>query len=515
MFDKHRTLLPLTREIALARQMAEDPALIEMALHEDDPLVRKRAVGVMENYRSNFRDQSYFAAFARSGNYYFNNASDQFSGKQLRYTLSRKNPNDKWFYATLISGKDYQVNLDPDAHLGVTKVWINVLIKEGDQVLGVIGTGIDITDFLKETVDIWQPGVHNLFVDRDMAIQLYRDAELIDYASLTKEVKQRNRIDKLLTEPEDVENLQRAMRRLEKSGEQVQTLWVTFQGNRHLLGVAYLPEVGWYDLTLMESQGLFQTRSLLQIPLLFGSAMVLALLLVGWLVHRWILQPVSQLRTSMEGVQHGNYQVDLPPFGKGEIGELARRFSGMVAEVRNTRSELEEKVRLRTEELLLLTEIDQLTGLFNRRGMQERLDQELARQLRQGGALGMLLLDLDFFKQINDRYGHVAGDLALCAASGVIQDSLRPYDHAARWGGEEFLVLLKECDRDSLLSVAERMRAGIEALAIPGSEGIFHCTTSIGVYYADSPEDQDALLRKVDKALYQAKNDGRNCIRSA
>jgi diguanylate cyclase (GGDEF)-like protein len=515
MFDKHRTLLPLTREIALARQMAADPALLDIALHEDDPAVRARAIKVLETYRLNFRDHSYFAAFAASGHYYFNDAVNQFAGKQLRYKLSPANLNDKWFYSTLASGKDYQVNVDPDAHLGITKVWINVLIKQGSQVLGVIGTGVDITDFLKETVDIHQPGVHNLFVDRDMAIQLYREAELIDYASITKDVKQRSKVDVLLTNPEDIESLRQAMRRLEQSGEAVSTLWVTFQGRRHLLGVAYLPEIGWFDLTLMDPRALFSPQSLLLVPLLFGVALVLSLLLVGWLVHRWILAPVANLRASMAEVQHGNYQVDLPEIGKGEIGALSRQFTDMVGVVRDTRNELESKVRQRTEELLRLTEVDQLTGLFNRRGMQERFDQELARQKRQGGALGLLLLDLDHFKQINDRHGHQAGDIALCASAAVILESVRSYDHAARWGGEEFLVLLAECDEDALLAVAERIRTGIEKLETPGAEGTFRCTTSIGAYYAPAAEDQDSMLRKADKLLYQAKADGRNCMRYA
>lgn len=513
MFDKHRTLLPLTREIALARQMAADPALLAMALHEDDPAVRERAIKVLEAYRLNFHDRSYFAAFSRSGHYYFNDAANQFAGKQLRYTLSAANPNDKWFFSTLDSGKDYQVNIDPDVHLGVTKVWINVLIKQGSRVLGVIGTGIDITEFIKETVNIHQPGVHNLFIDRDMAIQLYGDANLIDYASITKDVKHRSKADILLTSPDDIARLLQAMRQLENSDKTVATLWVTFKGERYLLGVSYLPEIGWFDLTLMHPKTMLSTNILLFVPLLFGLALVLSLLLVGWLVHRWILWPIGRLHASMAEIQLGNYQVDLPVIGKGEISDLSRQFTDMVEVVRDTRNGLEDKIRQRTEELLHLTEADPLTGLFNRRGMQERFDQELARQVRQGGALGLLLLDLDHFKQINDRYGHMAGDVALSTTAAVTLDSIRAYDHAARWGGEEFLVLLPECDENALLGVAERIRAGIERLSIPGNEGTFHFTTSIGAYYARFPEDQDVLLSKVDKALYLAKNSGRNCIR--
>jgi len=117
MFDKHRTLAPLIREIRLARQMAAEPALLELALHEDDDAVRQRAFKVMEQYRFNFRDHSYFAAIAKSGNYYFNDKIGKSTENPYRYTLSAAEKNDQWFYATLRDGTDYQVNLDPDTHL--------------------------------------------------------------------------------------------------------------------------------------------------------------------------------------------------------------------------------------------------------------------------------------------------------------------------------------------------------------------------------------------------------------
>jgi hypothetical protein len=107
MFDKYRALAPLIREIALARQMAAEPAIIEMALHENNAELRQRGIAAMEKYRFNFRDHSYFAAFAQSGNYYYNDATNQYASKQKRYVLSPTSPKDKWFYATLVDGKEY------------------------------------------------------------------------------------------------------------------------------------------------------------------------------------------------------------------------------------------------------------------------------------------------------------------------------------------------------------------------------------------------------------------------
>lgn len=516
LFDKNRTLAPLIREIRLARQMAAEPALIEMALHEDDAAVRRRATKVMERYRFDFRDHSYFAAFARSGNYYFNDSAGQYSDKQYRYTLSPRKKNDYWFYATIKNGVDYQVNLDPDVHLGVVKVWINVLLRQGKEVLGVIGTGIDLTEFLKESVDINQPGVDTFFVDKSLAIQLSADPKLIDYASIAKTAGERIKIDVLFTNPADVARLHQAAIDLEKQqGSEVTTLWVDYRGEKRLLGMAYLPEVGWYDLTLMDEKSLQVMHGFTWLPLLFGTIFLMAMLILGFLLHRWILKPIDKLTKATELVRCGNYDIEPPIVGKGEISVLSRSFWQMVEFVRNTNIELERKVDARTEDLQRLIEIDYLTGLLNRRGMMNGLEKEVARQARQGGSMGLLLLDLDHFKQVNDSYGHAAGDLAICATANVLRSMKRSYDYAGRWGGEEFMLLLPECHEDELIAIAERIREAIRNLHIETGTQTFTFTVSIGAHYPSSPQTLDAMLHQADKALYAAKDAGRNCVRTS
>ena len=512
MFDKYRTLAPLIREIALARQMAAEPAIIDMALHERDPERRRHGIAAMEKYRFNFRDHSYFAAFARSGNYYYNDAADQYAGKQLRYVLSPTAPADKWFYATLVDGKEYQVNLDPDVHLKVTKAWINVLVRSGSETLGIVGTGIDLTDLINETVKITQPGIHNMFIDKSMAIQLNSDPELIDYMTVAKDVGQRIKIDVLLKNPADVDRLRQAMIGLERSPKDIAVLKVDYMGGKHLLGVAFLPEIGWYDLTLMDGHGLNLFDNLFAGPILFGFALLLTLLTVGWALRRWILNPIAALKASTDKIRNGNFEIDPPLAGSGEIAHLSRSFESMARFVIDSNRNLEEKVRERTEELHRLSEIDPLTGLLNRRGMLERFGGEIARQARQGGSMGILLLDLDHFKDINDTYGHAAGDLALCEVSRVLQSTKRTYDHAARWGGEEFLMLMPDCPKADLLGIAERIRAEIAALRMQAGGNTFNFTVSIGAHHPDTPQTLDTMLQKVDGALYVAKDGGRNRV---
>lgn len=512
MFDKYRTLAPLIREIALARQMAAEPAIIDMALHEHDPEMRQRGLAAMEKYRFNFRDHSYFAAFAQSGNYYYNDAANQYAGQQLRYVLSPTAAKDKWFYATLVDGKEYQVNIDPDVHLKVTKAWINVLIKKGNDTLGIIGTGIDLTDLINETVNITQPGIDNLFIDKTMAIQLNSDPKLIDYMTIAKDIGKRIKVDVLLKDPADVDSLRKVMIELERSPTHNATLNVSYMGANHLLGVAFLPEIGWYDLTLMDDRSLNLSDDLLMGPIQFGGALLLALVMVGWALRSWILNPIAKLRASTDKISNGNFEIDPPIKGAGEISHLSRSFERMARFVIDSNRELEEKVRERTEELRRLSEIDPLTGLLNRRGMLERFEGEISRQARQGGSIGILLLDLDYFKRINDTYGHAAGDLALCEVAEVMQSTKRAYDHAARWGGEEFLMLLPNCSQVDLLGIAERIREGIAALQIQANNSIFNFTVSIGAHHPNMPETLDSMLKKVDSALYAAKDSGRNCV---
>ncbi len=349
-FDTQRTLLPLLREIALARKMAAEPAIIEMALHDEDPIVTNKALQVLESYRQKFQDHSYFAAILKSGHYYFNDAENKFDGKQLRYTLSKNSANDQWFYSTIDSKLDYQVNVDPDVHLGTTKVWINVALKHNNEIIGLIGTGLDITQFIKESVNVAQEGIRNLFVDRDLAIQLYHDPKLIDFASITKKPDQRNKVDVILTNPNDIERLRTVMRELEKSPEKVSTLWVDFEGGKQLLGVAYLPEIGWFDLTLMDDRALRFKSDLNILPwlILLLSA---ALFAIGLVLHRLVLKPIALLSKSVKKVQQGDYETTPPIVGRGELEDLSTQFRTMVEMIRDNSQQLEGQVEQRTMQL--------------------------------------------------------------------------------------------------------------------------------------------------------------------
>lgn len=166
------------------------------------------------------------------------------------------------------------------------------------------------------------------------------------------------------------------------------------------------------------------------------------------------------------------------------------------------------------DELTRLATTDSLTGVYNRRMVIERGLEEVQRVRRYGRPMGVLALDIDHFKQVNDKYGHAGGDEALITVAQVCEKNLRAVDTFGRLGGEEFAVLLPETDVDGAMVVAEKIRALLEATIIHYRDETFGVTTSIGVSVVttDAP-DLEAGLDHADKALYAAKNAGRNQVR--
>jgi len=199
-----------------------------------------------------------------------------------------------------------------------------------------------------------------------------------------------------------------------------------------------------------------------------------------------------------------------------------RRHAGELAAERAhqaEKAELEEQSRkaaLRAKRLHRVATTDPLTGLHNRRHLESVLKREISFAQREGHAVGVILLDLDRFKQLNDSFGHAAGDSALRAVGGFLRSRLRVYDVACRYGGDEIIVIVPGADLAASLALAEQLRSGIEQLAIAsGGAPLPPITASLGV--ASFPSDGDeatAVLHAADAGLYRAKAAGRNRVAS-
>jgi diguanylate cyclase (GGDEF)-like protein len=160
-----------------------------------------------------------------------------------------------------------------------------------------------------------------------------------------------------------------------------------------------------------------------------------------------------------------------------------------------------------------LSETDPLTSTLNRRGFLKVGEREMERARRRGELLPVVMLDIDHFKDINDHYGHRAGDQVLRAFAAAVRSRLRKSDAFGRVGGEEFALLLPETTLDQAKVVAERIRRDVEAITVPHGNTPIRFTCSIGVAeQTPAVNDLDGLLRTADAALYRAKAEGRNRV---
>lgn len=515
LYEKSKVLQLMLREVVLAQKMASSPVLKAWVRNEADPQARARAVAELEDYRVFFRSRSYFFAIAGSGNYYFNDDTGGHELNKPRYTLNRSIAKDGWFYETLRHVGDYQLNVDTDRHLQVTRVWINTVLRVEGRPAAVIGTGVDLTDFITSVVGNAQPGVTNLLLDRNGAIQAHPDVSKIDFASIAKESRkeQQNTIFNMLDDPLERAGLTAAFEKLSAGTGDTRTLDLTIQGQRHVAGVTYLPEIKWFLVTLTHPEAAESRHYVTAVAAVMIGALALTLLLAGFAFDRMVLRRLAAFDSAARRIASGDYAVTVPASDRDELGRLARNFQDMARQVAAHTTELESQVAQRTQVLERLAYADFLTGLLNRRGIIDRLEMERNRLARQHAKLGVIILDLDYFKRINDSHGHDAGDRALVHVANVIRGVMRSYDVCARWGGEEFLVIVPGMtDRDLLLKAAEKLRSEIKARPFDAGNEEIVLTASVGCYLADPAESADTMLKAADDALYRAKTEGRDRV---
>jgi diguanylate cyclase (GGDEF)-like protein len=199
--------------------------------------------------------------------------------------------------------------------------------------------------------------------------------------------------------------------------------------------------------------------------------------------------------------------------GQSEQESKLRLIDAAATTIALAVSNLRQKEDLRQQSLH-----DPLTGLYNRRFLQDALDREAARARRSGAPLGVLMLDIDYFKQVNDNHGHVAGDLVLKWLGRFLRDGVRGGDMACRYGGEEFILLVPGATLEHAAQRAEQIRAGVESGSAMEFDGLAlgPITVSLGVATfcadADAQVNVADIVRAADEALLRAKKSGRNRI---
>jgi diguanylate cyclase (GGDEF)-like protein len=281
--------------------------------------------------------------------------------------------------------------------------------------------------------------------------------------------------------------------------------------------------VGWlfaHEVVAQNPDGAYPLRVIVSVPLdqvfvdankalvrdLAGIIVATVFLLVGaWYgAGLFVLQKIQALLHAAERMRSGDLNARTGiRYGKEELSQLAKAFDDMARVLQRREQALHEQAVT-----------DPLTGLYNRRYFAEHLPRELLRAMRGGTAVAVILLDLDYFKRVNDSFGHDAGDMVLTEIGSLLKRNIRGSDIACRYGGEEFALVLPQTALEAALRRAEEICAAVRELDLEYlGKPVGRITVSLGIaLFPDDAEDTDSLIRAADEALYHAKAAGRDRV---
>jgi len=291
-----------------------------------------------------------------------------------------------------------------------------------------------------------------------------------------------------------------------------------FQGlhQQKVIGLAYTSEKPPITIIASRNYESIYAAWIQQRNLFIGlvSAILLIVATIAFRMGHAIVIPLQRLICATEKIVKGDLNVELTITQHNEMGQLTLMFNQMTDKLRQNQADIDAAstaMQLKTQLLETLSTTDSLTGLYNRNKLNLIINDQLARYARNKRPFAVLMIDVDYFKTLNDSLGHIAGDEILTTVAKKIFHCIRSVDFAARYGGDEFILILTETTVDEAVKTAERIRSQVASIYCAAIHETVNVTLSIGIIQSE-PEDTSLtiLLSRVDSALYEAKHAGRN-----
>jgi serine phosphatase RsbU (regulator of sigma subunit) len=336
----------LQREAALANKLADSPTLERWMLAEHNQARRERAFAELASYREAFVDSNYFVAIHESKHYY-----NRPEGKELVVTtLSADSPADEWYFATLSAGEKVSFNLDYNAELDVSKVWINCLSLRNGEVIGMAGTGLEITDFISRFLEDGRTAAGTMITDLDGTIIAHPDERIMEQNAKTDLSGDKVSVFDLAARAGDRETL-RSLVNEAVSGE-TQVAPVDFEDRALVTAVTRLSELDALMVESVDASAFVSTGDFLPLFVLVAVVILVAVAVLAFMVERSVLLPLSGLTRSARRIAEGEYHLSVPGTDRGdEIGTLSSAFEHMASQVAAYTRRLEQMVEQRTAEL--------------------------------------------------------------------------------------------------------------------------------------------------------------------
>lgn len=271
-----------------------------------------------------------------------------------------------------------------------------------------------------------------------------------------------------------------------------------------------------FGVSIPYSSFILTSSSFLQLSIIIALIAVIAAVLAGAFAAKNLTKPLRKMSETVQKISQHQYDSLIKVDTDDELAVVSRAINSMALEIKQYTNNLEDIVSQRTsqlqetlKELKRLSITDPLTDLFNRQKFEEVLGLEIRRAKRANQTFSLVYFDLDHFKNINDTYGHLKGDEVLVKTANICKNTIRSTDIAARWGGEEFVIVLPDTNIHGAMKLAEKIRSQLELHKYPEMGAV---TGSFGCTQCHEDDDEKSILHRCDEALYESKENGRNRI---
>jgi len=287
-----------------------------------------------------------------------------------------------------------------------------------------------------------------------------------------------------------------------------------FHGYKRIAHVAIYGDLV-FGTSIPYSTFVVSKNSLVQIAMSTVIIIIIVMILVSLFASRYLTNPLRKVVLSVQDIAAHKYSSRVIVERDDELSIVGDAVNNMADQIQHHTENLEKLIHDRTkqlqqtlEEVKILSITDGLTGLFNKKHFEEVLKKEIARSARNDIEFSLIFFDLDHFKNVNDTYGHKKGDNVLIQVGRIIQKTIREIDLGARWGGEEFIIILPSTTSEGAFKLAEKLRTVMENTPYEGMESV---TGSFGCTVWVKNDDEITIVQRCDKALYSSKSNGRNC----